>query len=209
MKNRFYSDFNQQKIIFIIRNSSFDNIIKAAITVFEAGGKFVEITLNSGSALEAINYLVTHKPTDCYIGAGTVRTPLEVIKVKEAGVSFIVTPVCTRELIDSIKKLHIPSFIGSYTPTEIFRASSYGASFIKVFPAKSPSYIKDLKGPLDDIPLVAVGGVNLENAASFFEAGATAICLGGSFFQFDKSGAFDKKKITEKVRKILKITDEL
>jgi 2-dehydro-3-deoxyphosphogluconate aldolase / (4S)-4-hydroxy-2-oxoglutarate aldolase len=68
------------------------------------------------------------------------------------------------------------------TPTEILAAWQAGANLVKVFPAGrlGPSYIKDILGPLPDIPLVPTGGIDLDNCASFLDAGAYTVAVGSS-----------------------------
>ena len=75
---------------------------------------------------------------------------------------------------------------GALTPTEVFTAWNAGADFVKVFPCGQvggAKYIKALKGPLPHIPLVPTGGVNLNTAAEFIEAGAPRWGLGENWFR--------------------------
>ncbi|EKD26513.1 MAG: hypothetical protein ACD_79C01143G0001, partial [uncultured bacterium] len=83
-------------------------------------------------------------------------------------------------------------------------AYSLGADYVKVFPANEPKYIRYVKGPLDEIPLIAVGGVSIENAKDFINSGSVAVCVGGSFFNFDKNNKFDKLKLKENISSIKK-----
>ena len=45
-----------------------------------------------------------------------------------------------------------------------------------------PEYIKALRGPFRDIPLMACGGVNAENASTYLKAGANLLSFGASIF---------------------------
>src|SRR6266576_1747931 len=68
-----------------------------------------------------------------------------------------------------------------------------GSDFVKIFPCGQvggAKYIKALKGPLPQIPLVPTGGVNLNTAAEFIEAGAAALGIGGELVHAEalKSG---------------------
>lgn len=81
-------------------------------------------------------------------------------------------------------KCNVPVIAGGFTPTEVYAAWSAGAAMVKVFPcgAFGPAYIRELLGPFDQIPLVAVGGVRRDNAKAYFEAGARAVGVGSSLF---------------------------
>jgi 2-dehydro-3-deoxyphosphogluconate aldolase/(4S)-4-hydroxy-2-oxoglutarate aldolase len=76
----------------------------------------------------------------------------------------------------------VPTVIGALTPTEILTAWQAGASYVKVFPATvgGPQYLKDVRGPLPQVKLIPTGGVNLDNAADFIRAGASAIAVGSN-----------------------------
>jgi 2-dehydro-3-deoxyphosphogluconate aldolase / (4S)-4-hydroxy-2-oxoglutarate aldolase len=70
---------------------------------------------------------------------------------------------------------------GAFTATEVLRATAAGAPAVKVFPAGpvGAGYVKALRGPLPDVPLVPTGGIELEDVAPFLTAGAVAVGLGG------------------------------
>jgi len=89
------------------------------------------------------------------------------------------------EMIKAAVAKNIPMIPGALTPTEIITAWNYGASCVKVFPVQSvggTNYIKSLQEPLGHIPLIPTGGVMLENARAFLEAGAVAVGLSGELF---------------------------
>ena len=81
-------------------------------------------------------------------------------------------------------ELDVPVIAGGYTPTEVYAAWSAGATMVKVFPCGTvgPQYIRELRGPFDHIPLVAVGGVRKETLGAFFDAGAAAVGVGDTLF---------------------------
>jgi 2-keto-3-deoxy-6-phosphogluconate aldolase len=85
---------------------------------------------------------------------------------------------------------------GALTPTEIHSAWTVGATMAKVFPVSSMggvSYIKELRGPFNNIKLLACGGVTLENLSEYFVAGADAIAIGSPIFRKDwiESGNYE------------------
>jgi len=99
-----------------------------------------------------------------------------------AGAQFIVTPILDEQIVQHCVQKNIPVFPGAYTPTEIYRAWSAGASAVKVFPAAQlgAKYIKDVLAPLNEIRLLPTGGVSLENIGDYFEAGAAGVGMGSS-----------------------------
>src|SRR5690606_18081736 len=98
----------------------------------------------------------------------------------DAGAQFVVTPITDEEVISACVERDIPIFPGAYTPTEIYKAWSLGASMVKVFPASKlgPDYIKEVLAPLQQIHLMPTGGVGLENMEAFYKAGAKGFGIG-------------------------------
>jgi 2-dehydro-3-deoxyphosphogluconate aldolase/(4S)-4-hydroxy-2-oxoglutarate aldolase len=118
------------------------------------------------------------------VGAGTVCTKKDLKHALKLGAQFIVTPVIDKGVIKSCVKAEIPVFPGAYTPTEIFKAWSLGASMVKVYPATSlgPDYIKDVKAPLPQVKLMPTGGVSIDNLLPFKRAGADGFGIGSQLF---------------------------
>ncbi|MFH1428126.1 MAG: bifunctional 4-hydroxy-2-oxoglutarate aldolase/2-dehydro-3-deoxy-phosphogluconate aldolase [Candidatus Margulisiibacteriota bacterium] len=177
--------FRKLPIIGIIRNvpsDSFEGTIEAAIT---GGLTTIEITLNTPGALKLIKTVACKYSTTINLGAGTVCTLAETEAAISAGASFIVSPLTDLSMIAFCKEKNIPIFPGALTPTEIYNAYQAGATMIKVFPVSimgGPEYIKQLKGPFDNIQLLACGGVRPGNLAAHFKAGASAVAVGNTVF---------------------------
>jgi 2-dehydro-3-deoxyphosphogluconate aldolase/(4S)-4-hydroxy-2-oxoglutarate aldolase len=87
---------------------------------------------------------------------------------------------------------------GCYTPTEMLTAWQAGADMIKLFPASvgGPSLIKAIRAPLPELEIVPVGGVNLDNAASFVRHGAAALGVGSSLINQQLLDAGDMDALT-------------
>jgi len=115
-----------------------------------------------------------------------------------AGAAYIVTPVLAPAVIETARRYGCAVCCGAYTPTEIFTAWQHGADFVKVFPANvgGPDYIKAIKGPLPQVPLVPTGGVELDNIAAFIKAGASAVGVGGNLVSKKLMAARDFAGIT-------------
>ncbi|WP_310588044.1 bifunctional 4-hydroxy-2-oxoglutarate aldolase/2-dehydro-3-deoxy-phosphogluconate aldolase [Dyadobacter tibetensis] len=191
--------FHKAPIVGILRNITIEDLPMLLQIYSEVGLTTLEITMNTPGAEEMIAYAVANAPEGLNIGAGTVCTDRELKSALEAGAQFIVTPVVSAKIIKKCVKKSIPIFPGAYTPTEIYKAWSLGAPMIKVFPATAlgPTFIRDIKGPFQDIKLIPTGGVSLENFIEFKNAGADGYGLA--------SLLFDKKMIANKDWPALKV----
>lgn len=176
--------FSKVPIIGIVRNVSFEDLKNVLPQYYDAGLTNIEITMNTVQAQEMIRYALDSYSSSLNIGAGTVCSEDDLNKALDAGAQFIVTPIINEKVILNCVDRKIPIFPGAFTPSEIYKASSMGATMIKIFPATTvgPSYIKELKGPLDQIRLLPTGGVTLNNIESFREAGADGFGIGSQLF---------------------------
>jgi 2-dehydro-3-deoxyphosphogluconate aldolase / (4S)-4-hydroxy-2-oxoglutarate aldolase len=146
----------------------------------EGGIGVVEITLDSPGVLETIARLRDDR--DLVVLAGTVRTADDVRAATAAGAQACVGPALVREVLDACRGAGVPAIPGALTPTEVETAWRLGASMVKLFPAArlGPEYVRDLRGPLGDIPLLVTGGVDASNAAAFLRSGAAAVGVGSA-----------------------------
>lgn len=168
------------KIVAILRGFSPPQALAAAKVFEQCGIRAVEVTFNTDNAAAIIETLVSELGEEMIIGAGTVMTPAQVRAAKEAGASFILSPHTDPDVIEETKRQGLFSVPGAFTATEVVLAVKHGADMVKIFPAGrlGADYIKDLRGPLDKIPMMAVGAVNLANCRSFLAAGAESVGLG-------------------------------
>lgn len=192
-----WSLFNRAPIVGIVRNLSLAELGAILPLYQEAGLTTIEITMNTPQAEALIRYALDQSRTGApanglNIGAGTVCTMDELEKALTAGAQFIVTPILNEDVIRACVTQGVPIFPGAFTPSEIYKAWSLGASLVKVFPATSLglAYISDLKAPLGQIKLLPTGGITLSNMANYLKAGADGVGIG--------SHLFDKTLIGEK-----------
>ncbi len=173
--------YNKAPIVGIVRNIPLKTVLKIAETYLEANFYTIEITMNTEGATNIIKVLREEFST-LNVGAGTVCSMDDLNNALNAGAQFIVTPIINEEVIKSAVSQEIPIFPGAYSPTEIYKAWSLGASAVKLFPATQlgTQYIKDVMAPLNQIKLLPTGGVSIHNIKSFFEAGAVGVGMGGS-----------------------------
>jgi 2-dehydro-3-deoxyphosphogluconate aldolase/(4S)-4-hydroxy-2-oxoglutarate aldolase len=153
----------------------------AAETVYAAGIPIVEITLTVPGAFDVINDLANRYP-DMAVGAGTVLDDDLAKRSIEAGARFLTSPGFVPEVVAYARKMDVVVLPGALTPTEVIAAWKAGSDFVKIFPTGhvgGVQYVRALKVPLPQIPLIATGGVNQLTASDFILAGATAIGVGG------------------------------
>jgi 2-dehydro-3-deoxyphosphogluconate aldolase / (4S)-4-hydroxy-2-oxoglutarate aldolase len=140
-----------------------------------------ELTLNSPGALDAIGRLAARFSADALvIGAGTVLTAEAAEAAIDAGARFIVMPNVDPAVIEVVVTRGIPAFPGCFTPSEALLAWRAGASAVKLFPASAvgPTFIREMRGPFPEIPIVPTGGITIDNAPAFISAGAVAVGIG-------------------------------
>ncbi len=198
-------------LIPIIRVESADIAFKVADAFLDADIFIIEVTMSVHGAIDVVKKLIEQFGEKVLIGTGTVLDGKMARDVIDAGSEFIVSPNYSRELIETAQEFSKPIIPGALTPTEIYDAYSMGADAVKVFPCGTvggASYLKAIRGPLPQIPLVPTGGVNLETAGPMLDAGAFALGVGGAIT--DKKAISDGKfeVITENVRKFMDIVKE-
>ncbi len=180
----------------IIRGLSTDKAAALAGCVVSSGLKTLEVTMNTGRAGEVLKIIKKTAGDKLMLGAGTVLTVDDLKEALDCGAEFIVLPTLVKEVVELCVKKNVPVFPGALSPQEIHQAWLAGASMVKVFPAKffGPAYFKEIKGPFNDIELLACGGVNAGNIKEFFSSGASAAAFGGSIFRKDliETGGFDE-----------------
>jgi len=168
-------------VIAIARGLPADRLIRIGEGLARGGVGAFEVTLNSPGALDGIAALVERFGSEeLLIGAGTVLSAEAAHAAADAGAAFLVSPVADPAVIEAARARGLPCFPGAFSPTEIVGAWRAGAAAVKLFPASAvgPSFIRELYGPLPEIPVIPTGGVTIETAPAFIAAGAVAVGLG-------------------------------
>ncbi|MFH7028487.1 MAG: bifunctional 4-hydroxy-2-oxoglutarate aldolase/2-dehydro-3-deoxy-phosphogluconate aldolase [Heteroscytonema crispum UTEX LB 1556] len=185
MSNQLWlSQLQKHRAIAVIRAPKIELGREMAMAVADGGIQLIEITWNSDRAAELISQLRCKLP-DCTIGTGTLLNLNHMQDAIASGAQFLFTPHVDSTMIHLAVEKDVPIIPGALTPTEIVTAWTGGASCVKVFPVEAvggAKYIKSLQGPLGQIPLIPTGGVTLENAKQFLQAGAIAVGLSGQLF---------------------------
>jgi len=178
-------EFKQLPIMGILRGIEPEALEPLITTIETSGLKTIEITMNTRGAPELIRKAVVLSKKRLTIGAGTVLDMKGLKSALDAGATFIVMPVLVKEVMEYCVKKRIPVFPGALTPQEIYTSWCAGATMVKVFPAKffQAEYFKEIKGPFNDVELLACSGVTAKNMKTYFECGASAVSFGASVFK--------------------------
>ena len=195
-------------IVPIVRASSSAQAKRAVEAVCAGGIPLVEVTMTVPGAIELISDLVESLGKDVLFGAGTVLDAETAQRCIDAGADFIVSPGFDAGTVALANRLGKPIMAGALTPTEVIAAWRAGSDFVKIFPCGTvggAKYIKALKAPLPQIPMVPTGGVNLQTAAEFIQAGAEALGVGGELVLASALKSGDMKPITDTARQFLTI----
>lgn len=174
------SQITEHKVVAIIRGLDPGYGIAVAEALYAGGIRILEITMNSDEPLSVIREITDRFGDRMVVGAGTVLDAPMAEAAVAAGARFVLSPIVAIEVIRMAKDLGVVSIPGAYTATEIYTAYKNGADLVKVFPATSPAYIRDIAGPLPQIPLLPTGGITPENIKDFKNAGAAGFGVGSA-----------------------------
>lgn len=203
-KAKVLEELISSKVVAVIRTKDAGKLSRVAAALLEGGIKALEVTMTVPGAVGIIREMAGSKAPGTLVGAGTVLDAGTAREVIAAGADFIVSPVTDMGTIDVCREAGVLVAPGAFTPTEIVAAWKAGADIVKVFPATSlgPQFFKDLRGPLPEIRLMPTGGVTLENARAFLEAGACCVGIGTALLDKRMVEAGDWKGLAERARRL-------
>jgi len=186
-----YKTVQETGIVAIVRGTKAEEILKLAGALYAGGIRAIEVTCNTKGYLSMIDALTGTMAGKMAIGAGTVLDAATAKMVIDAGAQFVLAPNLNKDVVQLVHqygKLAIP---GVATPSEIVEAYRLGVDIVKLFPAGAlgARYLKDVRGPLNHVAIMPVGGITLENIPEFVKAGAFAFGIGGELV--------DKQALTE------------
>jgi 2-dehydro-3-deoxyphosphogluconate aldolase/(4S)-4-hydroxy-2-oxoglutarate aldolase len=167
------------RLLGIVRYRSVGDVDGALEALVRGGIRLVEVTLDTPGALEAVE---RGRRSGWSVGVGTVLEPDQVSRSVDAGAAFVVSPGILPDVVERALELGIDALPGAFTPTEVIRARAMGGAAVKLFPASigGPSYIRALRGPLPDVPLVPTGGIAIGDVGAYLAAGGACVGLGGA-----------------------------
>jgi 2-dehydro-3-deoxyphosphogluconate aldolase/(4S)-4-hydroxy-2-oxoglutarate aldolase len=168
-------------VVAILRAADAERFLEVGRVLYEAGLRAVEVTLTSKGALAAFAKLAEELPEDALLGVGTVRSPEQASQAVDAGAAYLVAPDFRPPVVAWAAERGVPVVPGALTPTEVAAAWSAGATAVKVFPVSAvggPAYVKAVRAPLPEVPLVPTGGVGIDDIGAYLAAGAAAVGVG-------------------------------
>ncbi|MGD0569148.1 MAG: bifunctional 4-hydroxy-2-oxoglutarate aldolase/2-dehydro-3-deoxy-phosphogluconate aldolase [Candidatus Sulfotelmatobacter sp.] len=198
-------------IVPVVRAASALQAMQAAAAVCAGGIPIVEITMTVPGAIDVIVQLAKTMGKDVLIGAGTVLDAEAAKRCIDAGAEFLVSPGFDLATVQLARQRGKLMMAGALTPTEVIAAWKAGSDFVKIFPCGTvggAKYIKALKAPLPQVPMVPTGGVNLDTAADFIQAGADALGIGGELVSAAACKSGNLSVITEAARLYVDIVRE-
>ena len=203
----FLEEFRKSPFLGIARGLPPKQVPNCVDACVKANLKFIEVPLNTENAALALKNLCKEgKKRGLVVGAGTVINERNLQIAIDCEAKFIVSPGANPALVQKCAEKNIPCIPGALTPTEIMQVFMLGATAIKVFPVSSlggEKYIKELRGPFKEIPLLACGGVKEDNIRDYFEAGCDFVSFGASVFSVSEMESGNWQIIEDKLVKLL------
>lgn len=186
-------------LLAVLRGQSPELTYKMVDALVSGGVRGIEITYTTPNAAKVVKELDKKYGKEILLGMGTLTTTAHPSEAKSAGAKFIVSPHCEQELAQAMVQTGLLVMIGAFTPSEVVMAHRFGADVIKIFPGSTggTGHLRSLRGPFPNILTMPTGGVNLDNVADWFSAGAIAVGVGSALCPriWVEEGRFDK--ITE------------
>jgi len=172
----------EERLIVVLRRIEPQSaLLELVDELADAGASIFEVTFDAPSAPDDLIAVRDRMAGGGLVGAGTVLTVESLTAAIAAGADFGVSPLHNFALVEAAVEAGLPFVPGAFTPTEMRSAWSAGATFVKLFPASAvgPQFVRELRGPLPEIELIATGGVDKGSAAAYLAAGAVAVGIGG------------------------------
>jgi len=193
-------------VIAVLRTSHARQCAPIVEALIAGGVRSIELTLTTEGVFEELAGLRARFAGSAEIGVGTVTDAHDAQQALDAGADYLVTPVTAPEVIRAAVDRGVPVFPGAYSPTEMHTAWSLGATAVKLFPASvvGPGYIGQLRGPFPDLPIIPSGGVSIQDAPKWIEAGALAVSLGGPLLGDAFKGG-DLTALTERAAEVTRL----
>ncbi|WP_410650618.1 bifunctional 4-hydroxy-2-oxoglutarate aldolase/2-dehydro-3-deoxy-phosphogluconate aldolase [Amycolatopsis sp. cmx-4-54] len=168
----------ENRLVAILRAADASRFADAATVLHAAGVRVLEAALTTPGATDAISTIRKKLGDDAHVGAGSVREVSDVDISADAGATFLVTPTVNPLVMERAHERGLPVVCGALTPTEIDQAWRLGAAAVKVFPIAAVggiAYLRAVRAPMPDIPLVPTGGVHLADVAKYLKSGSIAV----------------------------------
>ncbi|WP_248515191.1 bifunctional 4-hydroxy-2-oxoglutarate aldolase/2-dehydro-3-deoxy-phosphogluconate aldolase [Salinarchaeum laminariae] len=197
-------------VVAVLRGVEPETVEDVADAVVAGGVTALEVTADSGDAMDMIETLTETLGDEALVGVGTVLDSETAKAAIDAGATFVVCPTFDRGVIETCNRYGVPVAPGVFTPTEAQQAYEAGADVVKIFPAKTggPAHVSAVKGPLGHLNIIPTGGVGPDNAGEYIEAGAMAVGAGGSVLDHDAVEAGEYEQITENAEALVEAVED-
>jgi len=195
-------------LVAVIRANNAEEAQRITDACIKGGVAAVEITFTVPGAAGVIAELAKkYTKGEIILGAGTVLDPETARVAILSGAEFVVSPALNPATARLCRRYQIPYMPGAGTIGEIIAAMEEGADIVKIFPGETlgPTFVKAVRGPLPQAPMMPTGGVSLENAGEWIKAGCVALGVGGNLTAGAKTGDYQSitdlaKKFVEKIK---------
>jgi 2-dehydro-3-deoxyphosphogluconate aldolase / (4S)-4-hydroxy-2-oxoglutarate aldolase len=190
-------------LVAILRADTADGFLPASEVLYAAGFRCLELTLTTEGALTAVEEVRATLPHDLVVGVGTVRTEQHVKEAADAGAHFLVSQIYRPHLVEAARGLDVPFIPGALTPTEILNAWEGGVPAVKISPigpVGGVDYLKQVRAPLPEVPIMPTGGVDATDIPAYLDAGAVAVGLSGAFIGDALESDGDLARLADRAR---------
>lgn len=201
---RFLEQLAALPVLAILRAADAGRFLEVGRVLYEGGVRAIEVTLTSRGALEAFERLNGELPGAAVLGVGTVRSVGDAELAVEAGATYLVAPDFRPEVVAWAVERGVPVVPGALTPTEVAAAWAAGATAVKVFPVSAvggPAYVKAVRAPLPEVPLVPTGGVGIDDIGAYLAAGAVAVGIGSPLLGDAGESGGDLRELAGRARR--------
>jgi 2-dehydro-3-deoxyphosphogluconate aldolase / (4S)-4-hydroxy-2-oxoglutarate aldolase len=201
---RFLERLAAVPVVAILRAADAGRFLEVGRVLYEEGVRAIEVTLTSEGALEAFGRLRGELPGDALLGVGTVRSMGDAERALGAGATYLVAPDFRGEVVAFAAGRGLPVVPGALTPTEVVAAWGAGATAVKVFPVSAVggvAYVKAVRAPLPEVPLVPTGGVGIDDIGAYLDAGAVAVGVGSPLVGDAGAPGGDLRGLAERARR--------
>ena len=197
---RVLDSLREHVVVAVLRAPTPEAAVAGVAALVEGGVRAVEITYSTPRAPAVITELLERYGDDVLVGAGTVTTPGQVAEAVAAGAQYLVSTGTSAAVAEQMRSSGTPFAIGALTPSEVMAADELGADLVKLFPGSlgGPSYLRALRGPFPDVPFMPTGGVSVDNARSWLDAGAVCLGAGGDLVSGAMLARGDHAEITRR-----------
>ena len=197
-------------IVAVIRAESPDLLVDVAEALLVGGVEVMEVTFTVPRAVQVLEQVAAKLGNRILLGAGTVLDAETARAAILAGAEFIVSPTVNTQVIETCRRYSKLAMPGALTPTEVVTAWQAGADIVKIFPSEltGPRYLKLLHAPLPQVRLMPTGGVNVDTAIEYLQAGACALGVGGALVDPKLVATGDLKEIQRRARQLVEVVQK-